>query len=220
MSSPAQALPSANDLLGGSGRKYRSLSFKGSRPPVEYRDLTVLAEPETFHSRDLDSGKLVYWDTSGKTAELTFETHDANGRLNKPVLTFSVKVQLPDGYVPDPDIVDENGEDDGVRYLYFKGQQRDSKSTFDAIATACRTARAKRGLQPGGILRRFAWVAGGEERRGSTKSTRKEYEAEYDPSTEWPAAQSANGQLAAASGGQTSGEQPNIGDDESDEPPF
>lgn len=223
MSAPAQTPPSANDLLGGGDRKYRSLSFKADKAPVWHRGLTILTEPETWQDRD-DDGNLLFWDKSGPTAVRTIDEIGADGKPTQPIYVFNVKVRLPDGFTPDPDVIDEYGDDDGVRFLYFRGQKRDSKTTFDAIATACRKARTRRGLQPGGTLA-IGWVAGGETKRGASKSTVKEYEAEYDPSTEWPAGSSANGQLAAASGGQTAPDKAGTagpvsayGDD--DEPPF
>lgn len=220
MSAPSQAPPSANDLLAGGDRKFRSLSFKGDRPPIEYRDLEVQAEPTTFQ-RTNDDGEPEYWDALAK--ERTTNRLNADGEPNKPLWKFSVKVKLPEGSPVDPDIVDEYGEDDLIRYLYFSGQIVGSKTTFDAIATACRQARTKRGLRPGGIIRRFAWVAGGETKRGSTKSTQKEYEAEYDPSTEWPARGSANAKVAA--GGRRDSDyvppdEPMDSDISDDEPPF
>jgi hypothetical protein len=195
MSTASQAPPSANTLLAGGGRKFRSLSFKGDRPTIEYRDLEVQSEPETFQRTD-DDGNPEFWDALAK--ERTTDRTNADGEPNKPLWKFSVKVKLPDGSPVDPDIVEEYGEDDLIRYLYFSGQIVGSKTTFDAIATACRQARTKRGLQPGGTIRRIAWVAGGEAKRGSTKSTQKEYEAEYDPSTESPARGSANAKVASA----------------------
>src|SRR4051812_21125870 len=222
MNAPSQALPSANDLLTGGGRRYRSLSFKGDRAPVEYRDLTVLAEPETFQDRN-DEQELLFWDASTKGKKTTERT-TRDGEPNTPIPVYSVKVRLPEGATPSSRIVEEYGEDNRERYFYFGGSmERGSGSQFDAVATAIRRGRAKRGLQPGGTLRRIAWVAGGED-TGGTKSTPKIYEVEYDPSTEWPASGSPNGQLTRAAGrrdevpppaGPTDG-----GAYEDDEPPF
>jgi hypothetical protein len=225
MSAPsATGLPDANAMLTGGGRRFRSLSFKGAEPPVEYRNLTVQAEPETFQDRD-DDGTALYWDADQKGKKTT-DRVSSNGERNAPIPVYAVKVKLADGFTPSQRVVDEYGEDDGIRYLYFGGRmEKGSRSSFDAIATAIRKGRAKRGLQPGGTIVRYAWVAGGED-TGRTKSTPKEYEAEYDPSTEWPAGHTANGKLARSGGDPADGDYvPPTGPTDGgaypdDEPPF
>lgn len=163
------APPSANEAFSGGDYRLRSLSFDGKRPPIEYTDLLVLQEPRTFQKYD-DKGRPLFWDDNG--GKVTDDT-------GRPIWEYSVQVRLP-ASVPDDDrIVEEYGEDDHVRYLYYSGSKKPERRTkMSALALAVRTAKAK-GIYPGGVINRFAWVAGGE--KSGMTSTPKEFEATYTP---------------------------------------
>jgi len=168
MSYPTQAPPSANDAFSGGDYAFRSLSFDGKRPPVEYTNLLVLAEPRTFQKYG-DKGPM-FWNDNGE------KVYEDTGR---PIWEYSVKVRLPADAPDDEKIVEEYGEDDHVRYLYYSGSRKpETKTKMAALAAAVRAAKAK-GLYPGGVINRFAWVAGGE--KSGMTSLPKKYEAEYTP---------------------------------------
>jgi hypothetical protein len=118
-------LSDEDDLFGGSG-KYRSLSFKGS-PVIEYRNLTVLERVRKTQARDVDTGEPKY-----------FLGRDGEPDLTAPIWQWVTKLQLSEGFKADPDIVEEYGEDDGVRYLYVGGPATGTKGSGPAARPSLR----------------------------------------------------------------------------------
>jgi hypothetical protein len=162
-------LSDEDDLFGGSG-KYRSLSFKGS-PVIEYRDLTVLERIRKVQPRDVETGEPKYWDGPDGLPDKT-----------QPMWQWVVKLQLPAGFKPDPDIVEEYGEDDGQRNLYVSGKAtgvEGERSSRAALAQALRKAGVK-AVEPGGVLNRFAFIAEGKA-KSRAHNPPKFYDAAYTP---------------------------------------
>jgi hypothetical protein len=188
-------LSDEDDLFGGSG-KYRSLSFKGS-PVIEYRNLTVLERVRKTQARDVDTGESKY-----------FEGRDGKPDLAAPIWQWVTKLQLPEGFKADPDIVEEYGEDDGVRYLYVGGPATGTKgerSSRAAFAQMLREAGV-RAVEPGGVINRFAFVAEGKA-KSRAHNPPKFYEGAYTP----PAPGSSDTSGVMGEGGNGAAD---------DEPPF
>lgn len=160
-----------DDLLGGSG-KFRSLSFKGS-PVIEHRDLTILERVRKVQARDPQTGEAKFFKhKSGPQA--------GQPDTDAPIFQYVYKVQLPQGFPSDPDVVEEYGDDDGVRFLYIGGPAAtSSKSSRSAMATALKRAGVKAAM-PGGVINRFAFVGEGTATSRAFNPP-KFYEAKYTP---------------------------------------
>lgn len=165
---------SADDDLFGNSRKYRSISFRGE-PPVSHRNLKVLDYIEKVQARDPETGDKKYFKIRGTNQD----------DLDAPIWQWVITVELPRDHPHrgDRDIIDEYGEDDGVRYLYVGGKADPaSRSSRAALAQALRKAGVKR-VEPGGIIEEFTYVADGQKAPGASRVSNppKQYRATYLP---------------------------------------
>ena len=169
-----QAPPDPNAMLMGGNRRGRSLGF----PSVKtwHKDMVILAPAETVQARDPEDGSLRYYKIKG--------SNPPQDDLTAPV--WQVVLTLQTSY-SSQDIIDDLGEDDGVRYLYIDGSKKpESHSKWVAVAAAVRKSGAKR-MDPGGRVS-IGYVADGPKSPQATAvmSKPKQYQAEYvPPSQDW-----------------------------------
>jgi hypothetical protein len=206
--------PSPDDLLGGSIYKGRSISFgpQGGKPPVWHKGLVVNGPAQTVQQRNI-AGELLWWKTDGTSGMTSDNTGDGNRVWNIviPVMT-TYRSQ---------EIIDDEGEDTGQRYLWVRGSKKpESRSLWAAIAGAMRKAKTRK-IEVGAATD-VGYVA---EKPVAGGKTAREYEAtwvrpdhEVAPTAPDPTRNSSGGggNRAAA----PAGSQPDAGDDYNDEPPF
>ena len=171
MTYPSQAPPDPMNLLFGQSRRGRSISFKGD-PPIWHRGLEVAALPTTEQARDPETGDLKYWKIKGTKED----------DLSQPIWQIVIKVKTDQ---QSREIIEKEGEDDGIRWLYIGGSTRpESHSQWAELAAAVRKAGVNKNL-PGGKID-IGYVRDGQKAPGASAVSNppKQYEVVYTPPPE------------------------------------
>ena len=184
MTSPTSLRPpDPDDLLFRPSKRYRTLSFKADHPPIEYRGLTVVSKETVQDTKD-----------DPNNPERSIPAFWPSG---DPIWVIVYGLQLDPGFRTDPRIVEEYGDDNGLRYLWVTvvgtwvpGDK--DHNQYVAIQDAVKRA-GRRKVDLGGRFDRFAFVRNGPPPRDAKRSPAKFYEVDYTPAPEGYVPQAAAG---------------------------
>lgn len=130
------APPSPDALLLGSGQfAGRSLSFGeiGAKPPRWHRNLYVAGPAISKQASKVGSGELLFWDDNGKKTTTRIPGREI----------WQVIIPVWSDYHDSQTVIDREGEDDGLRFLWVGGSKKPEKrSLWFGLSTAMREAKA------------------------------------------------------------------------------